>query len=67
MIFLPLLLVMIAGVISSFIIADMKKDHMMAQYRREVARIEWQNALASKEPYETEVYVLNDYLNRKCS
>lgn len=67
MTFLPLLLVMIAGVITSFIIADMKKDHMMMQYRRDVARIEWQNALNSKEPYETEVYIMDDYLHRKCS
>lgn len=67
MTFLPLLLVMIAGVITSFIIADMKKDHMMMQYRRDVARIEWQNALDSKEPYETEVYIMDDYLHRKCS
>lgn len=63
MMFLPLVLTGIAGITAMFVIADMKKDKIMSDYRKEVARMEWEQTVSNE--YETEVYDFDMY--KKCS
>ena len=64
---LPVIFILTAGILLSFLWADFKKDTKMARYYEEVAMIAASKERTSVYEYKSRHYEASDRCNRKCS